>query len=43
MELTNRLEKSLGIDLDQFAAIVKKKLTITDLVNLAHIAIDIDG
>ena len=40
-ELTNRLKKSLGIDLDKFAAIVKKKLTTADLVNLAHIAIDI--
>ena len=38
-ELTTRLRKSLGIDLDKVAQSVKKKLT--DLVNIAHIAIDI--
>ena len=38
-ELTNTLKKSLGIDLDKFAAIVKKKLTTTYLVNFAQIAI----
>ena len=40
-ELTTKLTKSLGIDLDKVAQILKKKLTTEDLVNIAHIVIDI--